>query len=135
MARVRYLNLHLPSTLLGEGNFRVTSSEFELDKLEAINKRSKHLFDSFIIEIASDGWKVQQNKFPPWNIVQNWSKLLVENWSHFHKQLGEIIFGTTYSFSQNSCVMNFGSGKKLPYSNPHSFIFDVCIVWNPLKFV
>ena len=48
------LNLHLPS-FFGGGNFRVTSFEFELDKLEPINKRSKHLFDSFIIDIASDG--------------------------------------------------------------------------------
>ena len=50
----KYVNLHLPS-FFGGGNFRVTSFEFELDKLEPINKRSKHLFDSFIINIASDG--------------------------------------------------------------------------------
>ena len=48
-----YLDLHSLS-FFGGGNFRVTSFEFELDKLEAINKRSKHLFDSFIIDIASD---------------------------------------------------------------------------------
>ena len=100
------LNLHSLS-FFGGGNFRVTSFEFELDKHEPINKRSKHLFDSFIIDIASDElmifYKFNKTSFLPEILLRtdqnyllrtdfstnNWVKtyLALHTYIHFHKIL------------------------------------------------